>query len=187
MKDLASFSIETDDIVLLTYADGTTRRARVDALPQLLSKPDLRRIKAAFRLRRRFHGLLPTWLRAVAVTVLLLTAGLGTMKVVSLVTSPSIHTAGKPITAQTTSGGRVLAARAVPVSTPTPPPRSSSVPPSGRPVSSSLASALAAAAPAPSPIVLPLGLSLPNPAPLVPDLARHITAPVTHALTSLGL
>jgi hypothetical protein len=187
MKDLASFSIETDDTVLLTYADGTTRRALKDDLPKLLDRRDLKRVKAAFRMRNNYHRALPFWLRTVAIGVVVIGVGIGGMKAVSVVVYPATHTVRHLAINSTQPTGQVLSA-GTNSSVPTPAPTSSTSAqslPSATQLSANNLTAIPTATP--TPIALPLGLSVPNPAPLVPGLIHHVTAPVTHALNQLGL
>ncbi len=191
MKDLDSFSIESDQIVLLTYRDGTNRRALRADLPQLLAKADLKRVHAAYRLRHNYRDTLPPWLRALALTVIVLSAGLGSMKVVSTVIHPATHTirhiadtagtsgevldanANQPSGDSATASNSALAAPSVPQ------------PAVNQPAMPNLST------PAPSPIKLPLGVTVPAPTALVPTVVQAVTQPVahtvTHALNSLGL
>jgi hypothetical protein len=54
MKEIANFSIETDNVVLLEYQDGKSKRVAVWQLAKHLVETDLRRVQAALKMRRNF-------------------------------------------------------------------------------------------------------------------------------------
>lgn len=179
MKSLGTFSIESDATVLLTYTDGTTRRARSVDLPQLLGHDDLKRVKAGFRLRQRFHRALPPWLKVVAIGTVALLVSVGGTKAVSLLRRPATVTVVAPAApAAPKPSGQTLGAhveQAVQsVQTAVHRPATTTVP------------AIPPAAMRPTTINLPLGQHITVP-PLLPTVVKHVTEPVTTTLSSLGL
>ncbi len=53
-RHLSSYSIETDQIVLLSFSDGTETRAKLDNICDLLSKDDQIKVQRGLDLRHKF-------------------------------------------------------------------------------------------------------------------------------------
>lgn len=54
MSELANYSVETDEVVLLIFQDGSRRRVAANQLDQYLEPFDAARVGAALKLRHRF-------------------------------------------------------------------------------------------------------------------------------------
>lgn len=54
MRELETYSIETDQVVLLVFTDGRRQRVRVSQLMYHLSPSDLKQVEAGLKLRRHF-------------------------------------------------------------------------------------------------------------------------------------
>lgn len=54
MSELATYSIETDHVVLLVFTDGRRKRVPIDELRHYLSVKDLATVRAGLKLRRHF-------------------------------------------------------------------------------------------------------------------------------------
>lgn len=63
MSNLARYSIENDQSILLQFADGSQRRVGYQELPQYLDSSDIARVKRGWARRQNFFkGTLPKWL-----------------------------------------------------------------------------------------------------------------------------
>jgi hypothetical protein len=200
MKSLATYSIEADNLVLLTFEDGLEVRVGPDDLPKMLISADLRRVKAAFRARRKFivHTL-PPWARSLGIAVIVLGFAAGSVKAFSLA-QQAMHavTAGRGpgvvATSAAASAGVASAASATmskaagaaavlsAATTPAPVTPATALP-------SSAAASTAASGPIPAaPISLPLGVQVPNPVAAASALANQVVVqPVKAELGKFGL
>ncbi len=86
MSSLNSYSIESDDAVLLKFSDGRSQRASVKELPKLLSKNDLKKIQSALKLRAHYiEKHLPHWLKIAVLLALLVPLGAETSRAAQVV------------------------------------------------------------------------------------------------------
>lgn len=113
---LASFSIETDQHVLVMFEDGTSRRLKRQELRGQLHPDDYARLSKAFRLRQSF------WRRNLPGSLALLTAGtaatallVGTDRPLFHAVAPHSRTTSRPI-------NTVTADKVIPLPSPTPSP-----------------------------------------------------------------
>ena len=70
MSALASYSIESDELVLLHFKDGSHRRVGQGELAELLLQDDLAQVRRGFQKRAAFvNASLPTWARTFVLAV----------------------------------------------------------------------------------------------------------------------
>ena len=92
-KSLASYSIETDSVVLLNYNDGSSKRVRLSRLPAGLTDEDKAKIRRAVQLRHDFiRRNLGSVSKLLAVALAVLIVGYGTAKAVQAVEHSRHHT-----------------------------------------------------------------------------------------------
>ena len=95
MKQLSSFSIETDQMVQLIFADGSQYRVKKHDLSSLLSARDFKKVMTGFKTRKKFFNeTLPPWARVVTIAIIAITVGAGSMRAYSYVMQ---HVAPKPV------------------------------------------------------------------------------------------
>jgi hypothetical protein len=175
MATMDSFSIETETTVLLTMSDGAKIRANVARLADFLTPSDVHRVKQGIERRQRFidHNL-PFWARGIAIAVVALAIGTGSILAYAVLSAPR-----RPVPAAASispaAHGQALGSHAVPVA---PPPGTSvttSAPPPGTnqgvPPQTVTGPVTKVAVPILAPVVAPIT----NP---VIDSAHQLTAPV---------
>lgn len=81
MSSLSSFSLETDKIVLLTFADGSSLRVTHDQLDGLVAAEELKNIQQSIEKRANFiKSSLPIWARTIVMSLGVGLLGLGTVQ-----------------------------------------------------------------------------------------------------------
>ena len=194
MKQLSSFSIETDQMVNLIFADGTTYRVKKSDLASLLSTRDLKQVLAGFKTRSKFlNETLPPWARAITIAIIAISVGAGSMRAYSFwvahSAAPHKQVASAP-TPQTHTSSQVLAAStshatSIP-SSPAPTPL-----PSSQAVSSSTTTAvIVKTSPDVKAVPLPnttVSVAVPNPVSTVKRVTTVAVKTVAGTLHQLGL
>lgn len=194
MKQLSSFSIETDQMVNLIFADGTSYRVKKQDLASLLATPDLKQVLAGFKTRRKFlNETLPPWARAIAIAIIAISVGAGSMRAygfwVAKTATPHKQVASAP-EPKTDTSSQVLAASTSNTTsvTSTPPP----TPPTASPtVSSPVSTAqVVKTQPGVKAVALPntaVSVAVPNPVSAVQHVATKAVTTVAGTLHKLGL
>jgi hypothetical protein len=86
MSALASYSIESDELVLLYFKDGSHRRVGQAELAQLLLQDDLAQVQRGFQKRAAFvSASLPTWARSVVLAVGTIALAVSTVKATQVI------------------------------------------------------------------------------------------------------
>lgn len=114
---LASFSIETEQEVLVTFEDGSCRRLKKSELRDQLHADDYARIRKAFRLRQSF------WRRNLPGSLAVAMAGAASVAALLVTTDrPLFHLVSPHHVRASTPTSEFTAARPIPTPTSTPKP-----------------------------------------------------------------
>lgn len=101
MAQLANFSVEDNDKVLLKFQDGRERLASIDELHKHVSGADHQRIRKALKLRADYvRKHLPPWAKVIMIAVLVGFLGAGMTKAATIVIH-HLEPTSQPATAQT--------------------------------------------------------------------------------------
>lgn len=106
---LAKYSIETDNMILLIFTDGSSQRLPYSGIENILTGGDLRRVKRAIMLRRRFLSRHMPRLFAISLAIAIAVFGIADGKKMMSMMSPHRHPTGQ------TTPAPVVPASAIPV------------------------------------------------------------------------
>ena len=190
MSGLSTFSIETNDVVLLTFLGGRKVRASRKDLPRLLSGDDLTLVQDAYRRRHKFvTQSLPPWARVVIGAILVLSFGASGIKAYSVIIHTIHHPVSAPVSKPVVKQAGDFANQVAPASTVAP---TSTIPASSSASATTLPTPVATTQPqVPQTTasvtlttpVAPINVALPAPAQLLAPV-QHIAQPLLQPITT---